>query len=154
MAEEFFAPEFVHCGKDRRITIPQRHSKKIAWVVGSSKPIRGWLLLLVPGRFRLLSDSDVERDRRLAEIRSLIIDGPTELGASPVEFDSDSKAAVIGRLVPVFIDPASRIVIPKEVLPNGRERWTFVLLFSSGYLEIWLADVYDAALACPVDSAL
>jgi hypothetical protein len=154
MAEEFFAPEFVQSGKDRRIAIPQRHCRRISWVAGGGKSVRGWLLVLVPGRFRLLSDSDVERDKRLSDVRSLVLGGPTEVGASPVEFESDAKAAVIGRLVPVFIDPTSRIVIPREILPNERERWTFVLLFSLGYLEIWLVDVYNAALACPVDFAL
>jgi hypothetical protein len=155
MAEEFFAPQSLYAGKDRRIAIPQQHCKKIAWVIGGSKPVRGWLLVLVPGRFRLLSDSDVERDERLSDIRSLIIDGPTEPeGTSPIEFESNAKAAVIGRLVPVSIDASSRIVIPKEVLPDDRDRWTFVLLFSLGYLEMWLVDVYNAALACPLDSAL
>jgi len=153
MAEDLFGPEFVRSGKDRRITIPQRHCDKIAWVTGG-KTIRGWLLLLVPGRFRLLSDSDVESDKRLAQIRSLILDGPAELGGSPVEFESDPKAAITGRLVPVFIDSAFRVVIPKELLASEKEQWSFVVLFSSGFLEIWLLDVYNAALACPVDSAL
>lgn len=117
--------------------------------------VSGWFLVLAPGRFRLLSDTDVERDEKLSNVRSQIIDGPTGLdSASPVEFESSARAAVLGRLVPVSIDSSFRIVVPKEVLPAEQDRWAFVLLFSMGYLEIWLANIYNDALACPLYSAL
>lgn len=154
MAQAFFTPVFLQSGKDRRITIPQQHCKKIAWVTGGST-VSGWFLVLAPGRFRLLSDTDVERDEKLSNVRSQIIDGPTGLdSASPVEFESSARAAVLGRLVPVSIDSSFRIVVPKEVLPAEQDRWAFVLLFSMGYLEIWLANIYNDALACPLYSAL
>ena len=40
MAEELL-PEQVTAGKDRRITIPQQHSKNIAWVTGGNKSTPG-----------------------------------------------------------------------------------------------------------------
>ncbi len=150
MAENVFTPEFVHAGRDRRISIPKHYCSKVAWAVS----VKAWLLVLVPGRFRLLSDGDVDRDSRLSEIRSFVLEGPSDVRSSPLEFETNEHTAVVGRLVPVPIDAASRFIVPKELLPSESEDRTFVLLFSSGYLEVWLEEVYRTAATCRLDRAL
>jgi hypothetical protein len=156
MVETPFTPELANASSDRRISIPESYRKKIAWMNGG-EPLRAWLLTLMPGRFRLLSDLEVTKDPRLAEIRTLIIDGPIETTVQATEFLLAGRAAIIGRLVPISITAPTtscRLVIPNEVLPESRERWTFVLMFSLGYLEIWILDVYNAALSVSLDSVI
>src|ERR1039457_5834994 len=155
MAETSFKPEYAHSGKDRRITLPQHYRSRIAWLEGEA-PISAWLLLIQPGRFRLLSDSDIENYERLAAVRSLIIDGPNPVAVRASEFESNARAARIGRLIPITIEKGAtrRLVLPREVVQGDQDRWAFVLLFSLGFLEIWVLDAFTAASSCPLDSAI
>jgi hypothetical protein len=155
MVETPFAPETVNSA-DGRITIPQRYCEKMPWVSGKD-PLLVWLLMLVPGRFRMLSDLEVQQDVHLRGIRSVIVDGPTELGSPATAFEPSERAAIIGRLTPTTLfppRPSWRLMMPKHILLGYSENRTFVLLFSSGYVEIWLPDVYSAALAPPLDSVI
>ena len=78
MVETRFEPEFVDALTDRRITIPQRYIERMSWVEGEKKQVI-WFLMLMPGRFRLLSDAQIVQDQKLQEVRSAIVDGPDEI---------------------------------------------------------------------------
>jgi hypothetical protein len=114
-----------------------------------------WLLELVRGRFRLLSDREVEQDEKLFEIRRAIIDGPNGTKAPPTEFESSEVASLVARLIPTTISahrPSWRLVIPKRITPD--EKNELLLLFSSGYLEIWRLDIYHSVSVARLDSVI
>jgi len=80
----------------------------------------------------MLSDSDVQQDVDLRGIRSVIVDGPTEIASSATAFEPNKRAAMIGRLTPTTLVPPRpnwRFTIPKQILSGDRENRTFVLLF-------------------------
>jgi hypothetical protein len=112
-----------------------------------------WLLMLQPGRFRLLSDEEAAADGEIGLIRSLIVAGPQPPDGSLTIFESAELAARLGRLIPTSLSPSStsgwRLSVPKH-LSSKEER--FVLLFSLGRLEIWLLELYNSALECPLSA--
>jgi hypothetical protein len=114
-----------------------------------------WLLMLQPGRFRLLSDEEAAADGELGLIRSLIVDGPRPPDSSPAIFEPAERAARLGRLIPTTLSPSStsgwRLSVPKNI---ASKEDPFVLLFSSGRLEIWLSAAYTAALEVPLSAIL
>ncbi len=118
--------------------------------------IRVWLLELVTGRFRLLSDSEAEQDPKLGEIRAAIVDGPGEVDAAATQFESSEMAARLGRLIPATLSPPRpswRLTLPKRMILQEDNK-NLVLLFSLGYLEIWLPRVYQAALSSRIDQVI
>jgi hypothetical protein len=153
MEEIGFGPIFVQPDAGR-IAIPARYSKRILWL-SDSKPLNVWLLMLQPGRFRLLSDGEVTANEEINAIKSLIVDGPEISGISATVFDSPERAVLIGRLIPTTLSQSLssgwRLSIPRRVAPRDQ---TLVLLFSQGRLEIWLLEPYHAALAHPLSSLL
>jgi hypothetical protein len=156
MVEAKFTPEFLEAGKDRRITIPQAYSEKIPWLRDTETPVRVWLLMMVPGRFRILSDPEVERDPKLALVRSAIIDGPGDAEVALTDFETSERAALIGRLVPATLagpSPAWRLTLPKQVVPGSGPNM-FVLLFSLGHAELWFHSTYTAAMEPPLDAVI
>ncbi|SRR5258708_3913250 len=156
MVEVLFAPEFVPISAEARITIPQPYCEKILWIRGD-QIMRVWLLGLVPGRFRLLSDLEVEQSQKLRELRAAIIDGPSDTAPDPTAFESNELAALVGRLIPTTLSPPRpswRLLVPKQILPQDKSKKTIVLLFSLGYLEVWNLETYNAALAQPLDSVI
>jgi hypothetical protein len=155
MVEAIFVPEVISAGTDRRFHLPKAYSDKIPWMSGSAS-LSAWLLIRVPGRFRLLSDFEVEGDPKLRDLRSRIIEGPHGNEVSPSEFDSNDRAALIGRLVATTLTappPGWRFILPKHLTPEGACR-SVVVLFSSGYCEIWFPEVYKAALESPIESII
>lgn len=157
MVEARFVPEFVPSDGGRRITIPRQYCEKVLWICGE-QVLSVWLLVIFPGRFRLLSDTEVSQHKPLSEIRSLIVDGSTrDSSGSIIECDTSQRAARIGRLIPTTLappPPSWRLIIPKAVTAHSKGDQRFVLLISQGYLEIWLPHTYEAALAYPLDEVL
>jgi hypothetical protein len=157
MVEPRFEPVFLEVGRDRRITIPAAYADQVDWLAHESeKKLLAWLLMIASGRFRLLPDSTVEHDPKLGRLRSIIIAGPAEPEVEATVYESNERAAAIGRLMPVPLSgphPSWRMVVPKHGVPDS-EQYRFVLLFSLGYLELWLLDVYTAAVKAPLDLAI
>src|SRR5579863_10020933 len=104
MVETPFTPEFVKIGTDGRFTLPQAYCEKLLWVRGE-EPLVVWLLMILPGRFRLLSDSAVVNDPKLAQVRALIVTGSTEVDAPATVFDTNEQASLVGRLIPTTLTP-------------------------------------------------
>ncbi len=152
MAEAQFGPALVSGGVDGRITIPLPWCKRLAWLTGS-KTLLVWLLMYVPGRFRILSDDEVQRDTTLSSLRSVIMDGPSPTEVNPTEFDPNERAALLGRLIPTSLSlgESCRLIVPKQAAPSGRGR-EYILMFCQGYLELWFTEIYHEALAKPLDT--
>ena len=157
MVESNFSPAFVHVPTDGRITIPEALRERISWIKGD-QPLTVWLLTVLPGRFRLLSETQVGNDAKLSLIRSQLIDGPNEPDLSVTTFEPSERAAVVGRLTCTTLSPPRpswRLSIPKQIVPqSATDRPMLVLLFASGFLEVWHQDVYNQALNCRIDSVL
>ena len=112
--------------------------------------------MIAPGRFRLLPDSTVEHDPKLGRLRSIVVTGPPDPEVEATMYESNEHAAAIGRLMAVTLTgphPTWRLVVPKHSVPDS-EQYSFVLIFSLGYLELWLLEVYTAALRAPLDLAI
>ena len=154
MVEVPYQPSIIPVGSDRRVAIPQGFYNRLHGV-DRDAPSLLWLLLLRPGRFRILANADVEKDPRLSNIRSELINGPGEIESSCTEFEENDRAALVGRLTPTQLagpKPAWRLVVPKALMPDDVK--TIVLLYSSGYLELWFHAVYLEALSRPLDAVL
>jgi hypothetical protein len=153
MVDTPFAPELAKIGSDGRITLPQAYCDKLPWVRGEQALIV-WLLMLLPGRFRLLSDAAVLNEPKLAAVRAAIVNGPTEAEVPAIVFDPNEQASLVGRLIPTTLSPPRpswRLVIPKPIIPSETQHRTSVILFSLGFVEIWFLETYNAALARPLD---
>jgi hypothetical protein len=156
MVEANFAPELVTVPADGRIALPKPYCDKIPWICGD-EPLRVWLLLLVPGRFRLLPESEVDKNDKLKEIRARIIDGPVDAEGSPLSFETNDVASLLGRLIPTTLSaprPARRLTLPKLAALDKKDEQRLVIMFSIGYLELWHLDVYQAAMVSPLDALL
>jgi hypothetical protein len=157
MVELRFEPAFLEAARDRRIAIPTAYCGGIPWLRASeTKQLLVWFLMIVPGRFRILPDAVVEKDAKLGPVRSVIINGPADAEVEATVYQSNERAAVIGRLIPIVLTgphTSWRLIVPKQIVPVS-EQYIFVLLYSLGYVELWLADVYEAALRQQLDSVI
>jgi hypothetical protein len=155
MGKDWFTPEMVSADAGRRIVIPKQYCEKISWVRGEQN-LHVWLLSLVPGRFRLLSNPDIDQDTKLREVRTLIEDGPSDHTSLATEFDSSERAALVGRLIPTILSPhppSWRLTLPEHIIPDKKQR-TFVLMFSLGYAELWFLDTYNVALSSSLNAVI
>jgi hypothetical protein len=138
--------EHVTADKYGRITLPKQFSDRLSWLTGSDE-IQGWLLLLSLGRFRILSDEQVQNDPLLEPVRSLVLEGKPEVTAEPTHADNPKSALIVARLLRAPIKPKQgwRISFPSAFdvfKPSGCNDKAFSLLFSlDGYLEIWYTDI-------------
>lgn len=117
-----------------------------------------WLLLLGPGRYRILLDEQVQNDHKLEPIRLLILEGKPTLEAEP-SFAIDAEAeSIVAKLVPTRMEHPSkktwRIKFPKDLsvfAPPDCDPSAISILFSlEGYWEIWYTSVLrDAVLSIP-----
>src|SRR5438270_899262 len=103
MEEIKFEPEIVSI-TDGRITLPRAYCQAILWATGN-EAMRVWLLELSSGRFRLLSDQEVEQNQKLSEIRRALIESPGEIKSPPTEFESRDVAFLVARLIPARLSP-------------------------------------------------
>jgi len=144
---------------DNRITLPKHFSDQIPWMTGTD--VRAWLLLLAPGRYRLLSDEHAENDPQLEPVRLLFLERKPAFVSEPTYSKGLNDEAIVARLVP--ITPAQhkqsqswRISLPRELLkafaPSdcGDPKAFSILLSLEGYWEIWYTDVLRRAAFSPL----
>jgi hypothetical protein len=138
--------EHVTADKYGRITLPKQFSDRLPWLTGSDE-IQAWLLLLSLGRFRLLSDEQVQNDPLLEPVRSLVFDGKPEVTAEPTHADDPKSALIVARLLRAPIKPKQgwRISFPSAFdvfRPPECDEKAFSLVFSlDGYLELWYTEI-------------
>jgi hypothetical protein len=118
--------------------------------------IGGWLLVVSSGRYRLLSEDQVQADPQLGSIHSLVTQGKTAAAMEPTEVQEVGRAALVARLLPTTITPPPpgwRVTIPKllKVLtpPECDLKQFVVLLSPEGYCEIWCTETLRRAAFLP-----
>lgn len=150
-------PTHTHADAYNRITLPKHFSNRIAWLRGSE--VTAWLLLLAPGRHRLLSDEDVQSDSKLEAIRTLILEAKPAILAKPTDAQDPKEAAIVARLVPVDLTLHShgqswRLTFPKELTAYAKQTWDVtqfsILLSPEGYWEVWYKDALGESLTTPL----
>ena len=119
------------------------------------KDVEAWLYLIEPGRYRLLSDRDVEADPLLEPIRSRILQEHSPMYSQPTHATPTRAAADVARLTPITIDSHKgswRIPFGEELAslaPTNCNPRSLSVLMPDGYLEIWYTDVLRKALSSP-----
>ena len=134
-----------------RITLPKYISDRISWLNEGSES-EAWLWVVEEGRYRLLSNADVDSDPQLHSIRALIRpDGRIERVIATRVVEAN-RTALIARLIPVDVKKhgsSCRIPIPKDVEifapPTCNLKSFSVLLSPEGYWEIWYTDLLRKA---------
>lgn|ERR1017187_6584478 len=84
----------------KRIALPKHLSDRLTWLTGSDQ-IAAWLWTVSPGRYRLLSDGQVQVDPNLEFLRSFIVNEELIPSSEATMSKSSEEAAVVTRLVPV-----------------------------------------------------
>jgi len=138
---------------DNRVTLPKQFCDRFAWITG--KEIQAWLFLPQLGRYRLLSDDDVENDPQLEPLRLLILQEKPAAPTQPSHAKEIGDAAAVARLIPITIDlhkGSWRILFAEEwaaLAPPDTNPRALSILIPEGYMEIWYTDVLRRALAPP-----
>jgi hypothetical protein len=141
----------ISVGTDDRISIPKHFSDRLKWIQGTE--VQGWLYLVEPGRFRLLSDEEVQNDPQLDPVR-LTITQETFSQRNPASYaERSTDAAIAARLFPMimkFHTGGWRIPFAEEwralAPPDSNPRAISFLFSPEGYLEIWYTDTLRKAL--------
>ena len=141
-----------------RIYLPPRFVKQIGLAKNETK-VDCWLLVVNPGRFRLL-----RRPTGTATgVLSKITDQGKEVAAPGDELDeiaNNPRAAIRARLIPCIASsrgPGWRITVPKVArnLARDGEKSSFVfLLIVAGFVEVWFPDTLREAASVPISDLL
>ena len=141
---------------DDRITLPVYLSARLEWLEGK-EAIESWLLLISEGRYRLLSNQQVQADPQLETIHAHITEKKSLVGEEPTLAQEPYKAAMVVRLIPIKINSHGsgwRISTPKlfrALAPQGCNPNDFTVFGAlDGYLEIWYTDVLRKAASVPL----
>ncbi|SRR5713101_794442 len=147
----------VHLSSDaaNRITLPKHFSDRTPFC--GTQSFQAWLLLLTPGRYRLLTNEQVQNDQQLEPVRSLILEGKSTPATEPTCSEEPTRAAIVARLLPTTIAPQGscwRISLPKAfdvfVPPDCDPKKFSIFLSLEGYWEIWYTDVLRRAVLVPL----
>lgn len=154
-----YDPVVAHLRSDaaNRITLPKHFSDRAPFQ--GTKSFEAWLLLLSPGRYRLLTDEQVQSDLQLDSVRSLVLEGKSPAPTEPTLAEEPARAAIVARLLPTAISPQGpnwRISFPKAfdpfVPPECDPKEFSILLSLEGYWEIWYRDMLRRAVLLPLGS--
>jgi hypothetical protein len=158
MSDEPLIPVHVSPDPDNRITLPKHFSDRMPWPLNTDG--RAWLLLLESGRYRILSDKQVQGDPRLEPIRLLILEGKPVVVSEPTRTKDLKDEAIVARLVPIAVaqhkqSQSWRISLAREMKafepPDCNPKNFSVLLSLEGYFEIWYTDVLRRAAFLPLE---
>ena len=135
-----------------RIPLPKHLSDRLSWLTGS-EAVPAWLWMISPGRYRLLSEKQVDSDPMLQPIREFMLRQELIPNEDPTVSTNLQEASVVARLQPTQLKLNKaywRLSFPAaldEFVPSGCDRKKFSILLSlSGYLEIWYTEILRAAL--------
>jgi hypothetical protein len=121
-------------------------------------PVPGWLMVVTPGRLRLLWRPSVGNSADFLRIMALW-EGTAARGELLDLTASNERAALGARLIETSASPHNsgwRVAIPEEAIRlvrDGDERFLFALVVA-GYAEIWSPDTLRRALSVPLDEVL
>lgn len=136
-----------------RINFPIRFVKQAKLDEDKSERIERWLLVVCPGRYRLLTETSQELDR----IRVLIEEMGMPGGVLD-ETETNIRPSVRTRLIPCTITrprPSWRMHVPKVAIQLAPgERSHLFLLIVRGYVELWFPDTLRQAVSRPISDLL
>jgi len=122
-------------------------------------PVECWLLVVTPGRYRLIPQPTGTLPDDLSRILGQIAET-----AAPGEVldrtQSNPLDGIQGRLIPCNVSPPQpgwRVNFPKEAkeLVSGKEDRSFVyVMIVAGFIEIWFPDTLRRALSGPISEIL
>ena len=139
-----------------RIRLPPLFVERVG-LTGKDR-IDCWLLVVTPGRYRLLRQS-MSGDGDLSRIISQI-EEVEEQGDLIDLTENNSEAAIPARLIPCVASPRGpgwRIHIPKEAKKLAAEKAepsAVFLLVVAGFVEIWFPDTLREAVSLPISELL
>lgn len=137
-----------------------RLSKAMGMQAGltGEKPVSGWLMVVSPGRFRLLWDSHSVNDTDFLRVRASCEDAAARGHVLDLT-SSNERAALSARLIESAASPHNsgwRITIPEEasyLIRDDDGRLLFALVVA-GYVELWSPETLRRALSVPIDEIL
>lgn len=121
--------------------------------------IQCWLLVVTPGRYRLVPQPAGTPAGDLSRILSQI----EELTAPGDVLDrtqNNARDAIPARLIPCSVKPPQpgwRINFPKEAMalvPQTEDRSFVYMMIVAGFVEIWFPDTLRRALSVPIPEIL
>jgi hypothetical protein len=148
-------PHIVKVDKSCRIILPAALSRQIAWIAGDA-PLFGWLLMGSPGRCRLLSSAEVERDAAAQTLRTRIDAELRTVESGTLDFRDEASLALALRLVQVRIappEPGWRFTLPRATAAIMRIRPgedEVALWFLHGHIELWTIEALRSAVGTPL----
>ncbi len=152
MLEEALVPEHTQVSIDNRVTIPKRFTDALGWMKGDAE-LQAWLFMLELGRYRLVSDDDVQNDALLEPIRSSILREKVIVQTGASETEDSEGAAMVARLIPVTVRPHKgswRIPFAEEwaalAPPDCNPRAISMFISPKGFLEIWYTELLRRVL--------
>lgn len=140
-----------------RIRLPV-HFVKQAHLIEDT-PIDCWLLVVTPGRYRLLTRADGRTTEGLSEIQDRIKEVSAPGGALDWT-ENNSQDAIQARLIACVATPRGpgwRIQIPKALikLTSEKEDLSHIFMMTvAGYVEIWFPETLRAAASVPISRVL
>lgn len=152
-----FAP--VHRTADgNRLDLPRQFTDLLDWLTWPTDDgeVDGWLLAVDTGRYRLVSDEQVRNDEKLAPIRLLLLEGPSDDRAAISFAHPSEDSAQVACLIPIRAVPHKgdktapkkgewRITWPGDfdaLAPDDCNPDALSIMFSlEGYCEIWYTDL-------------
>ena len=148
-------PLLAHASFDpdgHRIPLPKYLSERLSWLTGP-QPVMGWLWMIAPGRYRLLSDDQVKADPYLDSLRNFICEQQLAPSGDPRAGANNEDASIIVRLQQVELKPNQaywRLSFPAvldEFVPAGCDKKSVSLILPlDGYLEVWYTEILRAAV--------
>jgi hypothetical protein len=122
-------------------------------------PVDCWLLVLTPGRYRLVRRPVEALDDDLSRILRQIEEA-TAPGDVLDRTQNNARDGIQARLIPCTVSPPKpgwRVNFPKEAkqLVSDRDERSFVyVMIVAGFIEIWFPDTLRRALSGPITDIL
>jgi hypothetical protein len=138
----------------RRLPIANDLAERIPWLQ-TPGPLVAWLIVLGEGRYRLLSDGQVQANEALNVLRDYIMNGILSEDPEPTFAGNPNDVALPARLLPTEIEfkKAWRVSLPKSVylyLPTDANDRDFTIVLVPGhYLDIWSTHTFRRAVFAP-----
>ena len=155
-------PVAVQVDKAGRVRLHDVYAEQLAWLQGKDA-VDAWMLVVEVGRYRLLSDKQVDESARLRAVaESVSRPQPPDPEIEPFQAEDSSSAALGARILRVRLSPRGpgwRLTLPKDPVglfgrPAKNTDGIVYLLFSDGYLEFWSIDHLVESMRAPLDQVI
>lgn len=127
--------------------------------LAGEEPLECWLLVVTPGRYRLVARPPGAPAGDLSRILSQI-EEVTAPGDVLDRTQNNARDGIPARLIPCRVTPPKpgwRINFPKEALalvPHTEDRSFVFVMIVAGFIEIWFPDTLRRALSGPIREIL